>query len=109
MSQEEVIYSKPTEFRPERFLDKISLDPRNIIFGFGRRYEASRRYFTTQLTFSRRQCPGNELADRSVFLLITNIAATMNITKARDGMGREITPAEDFTTGLVRYATFLFI
>ncbi|KAK7677862.1 hypothetical protein QCA50_019174 [Cerrena zonata] len=45
MSQEEDIYSKPTEFRPERFLDKTPLDPRNIIFGFG-----------------RRQCPGNELA-----------------------------------------------
>ncbi|KAK7677845.1 hypothetical protein QCA50_019157 [Cerrena zonata] len=84
MSQDERMYYNPTEFRPERFLKTNVLDPKNIVFGFG-----------------RRQCPGNELADRSIFLLISGIAATMDITKCKDSMGIEITPPPNFTSGLV--------
>ena len=34
-------YTDPMEFKPERFLgDKPELDPRDVVFGFGRRYVA---------------------------------------------------------------------
>lgn len=42
MTQNEQFYSEPETFRPERFLDMDSetasmSDPRNVVFGFGRR------------------------------------------------------------------------
>ncbi|KAK7679980.1 hypothetical protein QCA50_016926 [Cerrena zonata] len=84
MSQDASIYNDPQEFRPERFLRNAEMDPKNIVFGFG-----------------RRQCPGSELADRSIFLLVANIAATMTITKATDSTGMEITPPIHFKSGFV--------
>ena len=50
-----------------------------------------------------RQCPGNELADRNVFLLVTAMAATLNIRKAKDANGDEVTPLLRFTPGIVRF------
>lgn len=42
MTHDEDVYDEPEEFRPERFLQTVSNeratdDPRNIVFGFGRR------------------------------------------------------------------------
>ena len=31
------IYDDPESFRPERFIDGKQLDPRQLVFGFGRR------------------------------------------------------------------------
>jgi hypothetical protein len=31
------IYDEPHSFRPERFIDGKPLDPRQMVFGFGRR------------------------------------------------------------------------
>jgi len=90
MSQDESLYSKPEEFHPERFLDRKDTtsqditNPKNLIFGFGRRV-----------------CPGAEFADNSIFLLTSNIIATMNIGKAKNARGDEITPPADFTSGFV--------
>lgn len=43
MSQVEEYYPEPSQFRPERYLgiDKATMDtidPRNYVFGFGRRF-----------------------------------------------------------------------
>lgn len=45
MSQDETLYPNPQEFLPDRYInrtvspDKVDLlDPKNIVFGFGRRY-----------------------------------------------------------------------
>ena len=37
MCTNESVYANPTEFRPDRFLDDPPMDPRNLVFGFGRR------------------------------------------------------------------------
>ena len=38
---DETAYKDPMAFNPERFLgDSKELDPRNMVFGFGRRYDA---------------------------------------------------------------------
>ncbi|KZT68558.1 cytochrome P450 [Daedalea quercina L-15889] len=70
--RDERIWDNPDVFRPERFLNSTSsdagpIDPRNIIFGYGRRL-----------------CPGRLFADTTLFVAMANIVATLNISKACD-------------------------
>jgi len=65
MSRDEHYYQVPEEFRPERFLgDNPALDPKEYIFGFGRRI-----------------CVGQHLADANIFMIIASILSTFNISK----------------------------
>lgn len=41
ITRDEEIYPDPEEFRPERFENEKVLDPREVVFGFGRRYVSS--------------------------------------------------------------------
>lgn len=50
-------------------------------------------------------CPGKDFADTCVYIVLANILATMDLHKARDAFGREITPAPEFTSG---FATLVF-
>ncbi|KAH9911170.1 cytochrome P450 [Fomitopsis serialis] len=91
MTHDERTYDAPATFRPERFLDATSSDgeledPRNIVFGHGRRL-----------------CPGRLFGDASVFLAIAGVAATLNIDKARDAEGNVITPEARFFSSLISY------
>jgi len=91
MTVDEEVYPKPGAFRPERFLglseeEAERLDPRNIIFGHGRRI-----------------CPGRRFADVSVWLAVANIVAAFDIRKARDADGKEITPPLLFVPGAVSH------
>jgi Cytochrome P450 len=41
MLHDETLYKDPMAFNPDRFIgDNKELDPRNLVFGFGRRYAA---------------------------------------------------------------------
>ena len=43
MLHDERVWDNPTEFRPERFLQELKkgqVDPKSLIFGFGRRFAA---------------------------------------------------------------------
>ncbi|KAF8178132.1 cytochrome P450 [Mycena galopus ATCC 62051] len=79
----------PTEhFAPERHMSEhvktVATDPFRYAFGFGRRI-----------------CPGRHLGENSVYLLLSAIVATMNITPAKDAAGRKILPDPEYTGGLV--------
>ncbi|KZT69377.1 cytochrome P450 [Daedalea quercina L-15889] len=81
-------YPEPDSFIPDRFWGLSSaesdrIDPKNLVFGYGRRI-----------------CPGRRFADISVWLAAANIVATFDIHKARDGTGKEITPVIEFESGL---------
>ncbi|KIK57868.1 hypothetical protein GYMLUDRAFT_228437 [Collybiopsis luxurians FD-317 M1] len=72
----------PEEFKPERYLGtEPQPNPRSIIFGFGRRI-----------------CPGRQLADRMVWLAITQITAVFNITPVGDTL-----PPAEFKPGFTRH------
>ncbi|CAE6456107.1 unnamed protein product [Rhizoctonia solani] len=88
ITRDERIFPDPENFIPERFDSTQSgampLDPREFIFGIGRRI-----------------CPGNNVADGTIYLAVANLVATMSITKARDENGYEIEPQVVRTGGLV--------
>ncbi|THV00608.1 cytochrome P450 [Dendrothele bispora CBS 962.96] len=79
-------YSDPSEFKPERFMkDPPELDPRNLVFGFGRRCI----------------CPGRSLADSSVWLTVALVLATCNISKGLDENGNEVDPVVKFSSSTI--------
>ncbi|CCO29706.1 O-methylsterigmatocystin oxidoreductase Short=OMST oxidoreductase [Rhizoctonia solani AG-1 IB] len=79
------IYPDPSVFKPERYLgDEPSPDP--AIYGFG---------------FGRRVCPGSHIGLQSLWLVISNILANFEISKLRTSDGEEITPGEEYTSGIL--------
>ncbi|KAF8754314.1 cytochrome p450 [Rhizoctonia solani] len=79
ITRDERIFPNPEAFISERFdgtqPGPTPLDPREFVFGIGRRI-----------------CPGNTVADATIFLVMANLVATMDITKAKDENGHEIEP-----------------
>ncbi len=110
MSRDPVQYPDPEEFLPERFVDSSKSEaddhnPRNFVFGFGRRSVTlpfSARNTWHSIFESFRQCPGQLFADGNVYLVMSNIIATMDISRAKDEDGCEIITTPEFTSGLVR-------
>ncbi|PCH39690.1 cytochrome P450 [Wolfiporia cocos MD-104 SS10] len=91
MARDPTIYTDPKTFRPERFMEmdpeEAELkDPRQFVFGFGRRV-----------------CPGRNFADANVWLAIACITAVFDIRKSRDADGAEITPEAYFSSGFVSH------
>ncbi|KZS88717.1 cytochrome P450 [Sistotremastrum niveocremeum HHB9708] len=90
ITHDESVYPNPSKFDPTRHLagDKTNStmqpDPRNFIFGFGRRV-----------------CAGMDFAELAIFLQISSILAAFNIFKERDAEGREIVPEVEYTGGIV--------
>ncbi|KAJ7286437.1 cytochrome P450 [Mycena rebaudengoi] len=79
------IYKDPMTFNPERFLgDSPELDPLEYTFGFG-----------------RRRCPGTEVAESTVFIVLATCLAVFKFGNAKDEAGNEVPPIDDFGTGAV--------
>ncbi|KDR72492.1 hypothetical protein GALMADRAFT_142815 [Galerina marginata CBS 339.88] len=90
MLRDESTYPDASTFRPERFMEgspetRGDIDPRNFIFGFG-----------------RRRCPGADLVDSSIWLLLATMIATVDISKAQNSDGSIIEPEIDFNNMVFR-------
>ncbi|KAI5121901.1 hypothetical protein M0805_000230, partial [Coniferiporia weirii] len=83
-------YPEPEKFIPERWLPsdgkKEPLDVRKTAFGFGRRI-----------------CSGRHFAENTIFIAVASILAAFNIGKTIDSDGTLITPAVDYTAGLLSH------
>jgi cytochrome P450 len=70
-------YPDPEEFKPERFLNEdgsVRDDPTlALAFGAGRRI-----------------CPGRHIVDATLFIVVSSVLSTFNVTKAKDENGKEI-------------------
>ncbi|KAF8995974.1 cytochrome P450 [Cyathus striatus] len=91
MLRNEEIFPEPDSFKPERYLEKVDaatakmMHPRSYVFGFG-----------------RRQCPGKELVESSIWLLMARMIATLDINKAKDDSGNVIEPDVKFENQIFR-------
>ncbi|KAJ4396738.1 hypothetical protein N0V93_000959 [Gnomoniopsis smithogilvyi] len=89
-TQDANTYPDPLRFKPERFLKTVNhepeADPRNVVFGFGRRI-----------------CPGRLLADTALFLNIAQSLAVFNISKPLNVDGTEIEPEIRWESGVVSH------
>ncbi|CAG5137089.1 uncharacterized protein ALTATR162_LOCUS38 [Alternaria atra] len=83
------VYPSPMTFLPERFFDtpthKAEPDPRNWIFGYGRRV-----------------CPGRYVADNAVFMTIAQTLAVFKIEKLVEN-GKTVEPELKFEPGVVSH------
>ncbi|KAF2635053.1 cytochrome P450 [Massarina eburnea CBS 473.64] len=86
------VYPEPMTFRPERFLDcnlsahSVEPDPRNFVFGYGRRI-----------------CPGRYIADNAMFITIAQSLAVFDIRKAVDQNGVQVDPVIQFEPGVISH------
>lgn len=83
------VYENPMDFEPSRFVaapgKPAEQDPRASLFGFG-----------------RRTCPGINLADATVWLVIATCLATLQVSKdVVDGV--EITPSGRYLEGTIAH------
>ncbi|EJD53381.1 cytochrome P450 [Auricularia subglabra TFB-10046 SS5] len=76
------VYRDPSAFNPDRYLVDGEPVPEPAIFGFGRRC-----------------CPGQYLADASIWLGIAYTLATFNIVHAKDEQGHPIIPKAEYSGG----------
>lgn len=83
------VYPSPMDFIPDRFLDtpthEAEPDPRNWIFGYGRRV-----------------CPGRYVADNALFLTIAQSLAVFKIEKLVED-GKVVEPEVRFEPGIVSH------
>ncbi|KAG5938821.1 hypothetical protein E4U53_007933 [Claviceps sorghi] len=80
-------YANPSDFNPDRFLEpRNEPDPKDHIFGYGRRI-----------------CPGRHLADDNMYLTISRLIATFDVTRKLDEQGRPLEIKRGATAGLVSH------
>jgi hypothetical protein len=80
-------YSHPDIFRPERYLgDKPELDPTEYVFSVG-----------------RRSCPGQLLAENTIWTVAANMLALLDIRKVRDPDGMELYVDVEYYGGATTY------
>jgi len=77
---------EPDSFKPERFMTKSDMpDPRDIVFGFGRRI-----------------CPGRHFAESNIWLIVSLTLSLLQIDKRKDANGVGIELSAEFTSGFTR-------
>ncbi|KAI8931867.1 hypothetical protein NX059_010772 [Plenodomus lindquistii] len=83
------VYPDPMTFRPERFITTpthtAEPDPRNWIFGYGRRV-----------------CPGRHIADNALSITIAQVLAVFKIDKLVEN-GKVVEPRLEFEPGIISH------
>jgi cytochrome P450 len=108
MTRDEQMYPEAELFDPERFMNQNGkeadqTDPKDFIFGFGRRQVVYSSALCANMNpASYRECPGKVFADANVWLVSACIIATFQAPVSRNEFGEEVVPPTQFTSGFVR-------
>ncbi|KAI0297971.1 cytochrome P450 [Russula brevipes] len=112
MTRDEDMYPEADLFNPERFMNQQNenetgadpTDPKDFIFGFGRRHVVLVRLFFIHLsTTSCRECPGKHFADGNVWFVSACIIAAFQAPVSHNEAGEKVVPPVQFTSGFVRH------
>ena len=108
--RDESVYPQADKFIPERFLEPDVPDSIDVAFGFGRRCVDKHWCIPTYVYahYQRRICPGMLIAQENVFLNVASMLAALNISKAKDPMGRVIEPVVEGLPGTIWCVRRLF-
>ena len=121
MTHDDGIYSDAKSFKPQRFikngvLNKEIRDPRDIVFGFGRRYVFFRFHSIVLIVlFLRclRICPGRYMAFSFLWMSVAAILAILEIAESDETVlsedGRYFTPDSAVLSGFSELLVVLFI
>ncbi|KAL7282024.1 hypothetical protein ACG7TL_003491 [Trametes sanguinea] len=91
MTRNPAVFPDPDAFVPERYFDGTKYattdknDPRNFVFGFG-----------------RRRCPGSHLVESSLWIVMACVLATLDVSKETDAHGTPIEPKIVFENSVFR-------
>ena len=95
------------EFLPERFIDGTNLgevpsNPRDVVFGFGRRHVPFFLSLTRKwVYFILRRCPGLHVADNSVWTAVAQMLTIFEfLPEIKDG--KECIPPQEFGIEMAR-------
>lgn len=92
--REAELYPDPETYNPQRWLDPsfpTYKEPLSV-------YPNLHNY--SNFGFGRRICPGQNIAERNLYILTSRIGWAVNISKAKDGDGKDIEPPSyDYTSG----------
>ena len=104
MTRDEQVYPDAHKFNPERFLNQSGpeTDPKDFVFGFGRRQATSRSFWLYHLSSPSRVCPGKAFADANVWIAAACIIAAFEAPVSRNERGEKVVPLPQFTSGFVR-------
>jgi cytochrome P450 len=108
MLRDEKLYPDPDVFNPERFMEKVDeeitkkRDPRNACFGFGRRLLPNPLYHQATHVYYRR-CPGADLVESSLWILIASMLAVLDFSKVVDELGNIVEPEVVYENPVFRY------
>ncbi|KAL0958550.1 hypothetical protein HGRIS_000689 [Hohenbuehelia grisea] len=92
MQHDPTLFPEPYEFKPDRFMNadgslNVALaKDSEIAFGFG-----------------RRACPGREMANAQVWMMMALILSSFDIRPAEDGNGKPIIPVADYHWGMLTF------
>ncbi|KAJ7251241.1 cytochrome P450 [Mycena rebaudengoi] len=88
MLYDEIAYPDPYKFNPDRFLLNGRLNPAvrdpNLVFGFGRRV-----------------CPGQHMAQSSLWITVASLLAVFDITKTIGEDGKILEPSYEYHSSIV--------
>lgn len=91
MLRDEDLYPNADDFYPERFMAeaddalKKKRDPRNYVFGFGRRH-----------------CPGSHLIEESLWIVMATMIAVFDLSNPLNEKGKPIKPKVSFDNAVFR-------
>jgi cytochrome P450 len=103
------MYPEPEEFRPERFLKdgKPNPDIRDSVaaFGYGRRqvkYFCVAKYIIMSTeTNINRICPGQFMATRSLFAIVSSVLSAFDISPPLDASGNPVKLRPEMSPGII--------
>jgi cytochrome P450 len=92
--REAALYPDPETFNPQRWLDRSFPTYREPLSEYPNLHNYS------NFGFGRRICPGQNIAERNLYILTSRIAWAVNVGKSKDEGGKYIEPPlYDYTAG----------